>query len=316
MGVGLGGGGTEEWLSIYDHPDKVRSNFILADNYRTHFLESGASDAKPVILIHGGNFEFGMGVDRWYPTVLPLAKNFRVIAVDELGGGGTDAPRNIDDIGDVHVRGDHVLAFLEVLRLGPYHLVGQSQGAWIAAYIALKRPDLVDRLVLVDSASLALPAGGMGGSNIGADFTGSFLPGTMVKKSLDATKDSLRDAVSTMVYDQSMLSDPFLSRLVPLAEKWLPIWHDPWRRFWADGGKKNRDQYLVDGVHIGEIVHTLKRPPLIIWGNNSVKGIDNGVSLYKRIPDAQFHVFDKANHFLWLDRWRDFNGLVTWFLSR
>ena len=37
---------------------------------------------------------------------------------------------------------------------------------------------------------------------------------------------------------------------------------------------------------------------MIIWGKNSV--IENGVSLYQRIPDAQLHVFDKARHFVWL----------------
>jgi hypothetical protein len=26
------------------------------------------------------------------------------------------------------------------------------------------------------------------------------------------------------------------------------------------------------------------------------------------MPDAQLHVFDKANHFVWLDQWRDFNS--------
>jgi len=302
--------------TIYDHPGRVQSKYVVADGYRTHYLEAGEPTAKPVVLIHGGNFEFGMATDRWYPTILPLAKHFRVIAVDELGGGHTDAPRNLDDIGHVRVRGDHVLAFIDALRIAPAHLIGQSQGAWIAAYIALKRPDFVDRLILVDSASLALPAGGMGGKDIAPNFSESFYPGTMVHKSLEPTRDSLRRAVSSMVYDQSMLSDPFLERLVPLAKKWIPIWKDPWKRFWADGGERNREQYLVDGVHIGELVPTLKRPPLLVWGKDSVKGIDNGVALYKRIPDAQFHVFDKANHFLWLDRPRDFNGLAAWFLTR
>ena len=276
---------------------------------------TGDPAAKPVVLIHGANFEFGMGVDRWYPIILPLAKAFRVIAVDELGGGGTDPPANLDDIGDVRVRADHVLAFIEAMRISPAHLIGQSQGAWIAAYVALTRPDLVDRWILVDSASLALPAGGMNGSNIAARFSDDFFPGTMVRKSLAPTRESLRAAVSSMVFDQSMLSDDFIHRLIPLALKWMPIWREPWPRFWFDGGRRNREQYLIDGVHIGDRVHALRSPPLIVWGKNSVKGIENGVSLYRRIPDAQLHVFDKANHFLWLDQWHDFNSLATWYLA-
>jgi pimeloyl-ACP methyl ester carboxylesterase len=304
------------WDSIYDHPERVRSKYIIAGGYRTHYLESGDPAAKPVVLIHGANFEFGMGVDRWYPTILPLAKAFRVIAVDELGGGGTDPPARLDDIGDVRVRADHVLAFIEAMRIAPAHLIGQSQGAWIAAYIALTHPDLVDGLILVDSASLALPAGGVGGSNIAARFSDDFFPGTMVRKSLAPTRESLRAAVSSMVFDQTMLSDDFIDRLIPLALKWMPIWKEPWPRFWSDGGRRNREQYFVAGVHISERVHTLRSLPLIVWGKNSVKGIENGVSLYQRIPGAQLHVFDKANHFLWLDQWQDFNSLSTWYLTR
>ena len=304
------------WESIYDHPGRVRSKYIVAGGHRTHYLESGDPAARPVVLVHGANFEFGMGVDRWYPTILPLSKAFRVIAVDELGGGDTDPPARLDDIGDVRVRADHVLAFIQAVGISPAHLIGQSQGAWIAAYVALTRPDLVDRLIFVDSASLALPAGGMGGSNIAARFSDDFHPGTMIRKVLQPTRESLRAAVSSMVFDQSMLCDDFIDRLVPLALKWMPIWKEPWARFWADGGRRNRDQYLVNGLHISELIHLLRSPPLIIWGKNSVKGVENGVSLYQRIPDAQLHVFDMANHFVWLDQWRDFNSLATWYLAK
>lgn len=305
-----------EWESIYDHPDRAIERVSVADGYRTSYIEAGSKDAPPLLLIHGGNFQIGMASDRWYPTILPLSRKFHVFAVDELGGGGTDAPRDLADIGDVTVRARHVLAFLESLNVGPCHLVGQSQGAWIAAYIALKRPDLVRELVLVDTASLALPAGGVGGANISGQFEKSFVPGTMVKENLQPNAESVRYYLSPMVHDASMISEAFLQRTVPLAAKWLPVWDQPWRAFWADGGVRNREQYLVDGIHLGELVHTIDRRPLVIWGNNSAKGIENGLGFYRRIPGAQLHVFDKANHFLWLDQWKEFNSLVSWFLSR
>ena len=87
-----------------------------------------------------------------------------------------------------------------------------------------------------------------------------------VRKSLQPTKESLREAVSSMVFDPSMLCDDFLDRLVPLALKWMLIWKEPWVRFWSDGGRRNRDQYLMNGIHISELVHSLRSPPLIIWG--------------------------------------------------
>ena len=56
-----------------------------------------------------------------------------------------------------------------------------------------------------------------------------------------------------MVFDPSMLCDDFLDRLVPLALKWMLIWKEPWVRFWSDGGRRNRDQYLMNGIDISEL---------------------------------------------------------------
>ena len=305
-----------EWESIYDFPDKVKSCFVEVDGYRTHYLECGPHDAPPLLLFHGGNFQTGMASGRWFPNMIPLGRDFRVIALDQLGGGLTDAPRDIDDLGHVRVRADHAIAFMDVLGAGPMHLLGQSQGSWIATYIALKRPDLVDRLVLVDTASVALPAGGMGGPNIGEKFINASRPGTMVRKHIDPTPEGIRQWLHAYCYDVSVLPQAFLEETAELALKWMPIWDEPWQKFWSDGGERNREQYLVDGTHISELVHTLTQGPLIIWGKNSVKGLDNGISLYKRIPDAQFHVLDKADHLLWIDQWSDFNTLVRWFLTR
>ena len=309
-------GAAPGWETIYDHPGLVHSRHMVVDGYRTHYLSCGPEDGKPLVLLHGGNFQTGLGSERWFPNMIPLGRNFRVIAVDQLGGGETDPPRNIKDLGHVRVRADHIIAFIEALDAGAVHLLGQSQGSWIATYIALKRPDLVDRLILVDTASVALPAGGMGGPNIGKKFTEASLPGTMVRKHIDPTPEGIREWLVAYTYDVSVLPDPFLERTAELAKKWLPIWDEPWREFWADGGERNKEQYLVDGTHISELVHTLTQGPLIIWGKNSVKGLDNGLGLYKKIPDAQFHVFDKADHLLWVDQWADFNSLTTWFLTR
>ncbi len=305
-----------EWESIYDHPERISRKTKIVDGYQTAYIESGKPGSPPLVLIHGANFQTGVATDRWYPTILPLARHFHVFAVDELGGGGTDAPRDLRDLGHIRVRAEHVIAFIDSLGVGPCHLVGQSQGAWIAAYVALRRPDLLGELVLVDSASLALPAGGIGASRIAPDFSASFAPGTLRKEGLKPDRESLIRYVRAMIYDESMICEPFLDRVVKLSEKWLPIWEEPWKEFWADGGKRNREQYLMDGTHVGELVSKIDRRPLVIWGNNSAKGVENGLDFYRQLPDAQFHVFDKANHFLWLDQWKEFNSLVIWFLSR
>lgn len=305
------------WETIYDHPDKVQSRFIAVDGYRTHYLTAGRADAKPLVLVHGGNFQTGLASDRWFPNIIPLARHFRIFAVDELGGGDTDPPRDIQNIGHVRVRAEHVLAFIEALNVGPVSLLGQSQGSWISAFVALTRPELIEQLILVDTASLALPAGGMGGPGIAKRFIESAAPGTMVRPDPEPTREGMRQFLRTYTYDVESLPDAYLDRCAELAKKWLPIWDRPWKQFWADGGERNKEQYLVDGSPLRDRVTELtKFRPLVIWGKNSIKGLDNGVDLFRRIPDAQFHVFDKADHFLWIDQWFEFNSLSTWFLTR
>lgn len=303
--------------TIYNRPDEVESRYLVADGYRTHYRVSGNENNRPVVLVHGANFDFGLGGDRWFPTMVPLGREFFVIAPDELGGGDTDPPRDIADIGHIRVRANHLIAFLDELGLGKVDLVGQSQGAWIAAYIAIKRPDLVDRFILVDSASLAVPSGGIDNTHIHDRFSEQFIPDTMINLKIAAgdIEAGVRQWLESMVYSPEILIDPYFEACLGLAEKWVPIWQKPWEAFWKDGGEKNREQYLYDdGKHLREHVQKLDKP-FIVWGRNSVKGLQNGVDLFQRIPDSQFHVYDKADHFLWQDQWRDFNSLITYYLK-
>ena len=115
-----------------------------------------------------------------------------------------------------------------------------------------------------------------------------------------------------------MITEELLDHLEELAQKWHGLYEshkgkDYWRKTTL---KKYHEMFYFDGAHIRDHVKKIKTPTLVIWGKNSNKGLDPGVELYKRIPDAQMHIFDKANHFLWLDQPKDFNSLVTWFLTK
>jgi pimeloyl-ACP methyl ester carboxylesterase len=304
----------EKMETIFNSPGKFASNFTTVNGYKTHYLEAGEKDAGPLLLVHGSSCEIGMGLDRWYPTILPLAGNFHVYAVDELGHGETDSPRNIDDLGHVRVRADHVIDFIDSLNIGPVNLVGQSQGGWIVTYFTLKRPDLVKRLVMIDSGSTA----GAGLTSEGLPFFEQvFESGTMVPKHNLKTRDGIRDYVSVFLYDKSMVSEDLLDRLMVLSGKWNDLYMANIREFWRQRGvEKKAEMYSVDGRHISEWVETIRVPTLVVWGKHSNKGLQKGIELYQRIPDAQMHIFDKANHFVWLDQPKEFNSLVTWFLKK
>ena len=133
-------------------PAGVASRFVDAAGIRTHYLESGPADAPPIVLIHGGGAGAGAR-GNWSATIPLFASDHRVIAVEMVGFGETDKP----DGGYVYSqanRNAHLIAFLEAMRLGPAPLVGNSMGGATALGVAMERPDLVERLVLMGSAGL------------------------------------------------------------------------------------------------------------------------------------------------------------------
>ena len=319
--------------TLFNSPDKFASRFATVDGYRTHYVEAGEGNPERLLLVHGGAIEVGMGCYRWYANVIPLAKKFHVFAIDELGHGYTDPPRNLDDLSHIRVRADHVLSFIETLGLGPVNLAGQSQGGWIVTYITLKRPDLVKKLILIDSGSTAgRPAevASVGSTEVdGVPVSGDatelpyykelFEPGTMrPKEGLTTTREGVRKYASAFFHDKSMVTEEFLDHLMELSGKWSQLYMDHrGKDFWSRTSlADHRRQLEVDGKHIREHVHRIETPTLVVWGRNSNKGLDMGFLLYKLFPNAQMHILDKANHFLWLDQWRDFNALVEWFVEK
>lgn len=74
-----------------------------------------------------------------------LASDYRVITVDLRGHGqSSDGPDY-----ELHSLSEDVLALITARGLGSASLVGWSMGGTVAMDIALRRPDVVDRLVLV-----------------------------------------------------------------------------------------------------------------------------------------------------------------------
>lgn len=102
-------------------------------------------EGEPVVLLHGGfsdSREFGPGLAR-------LADRFRVHTVDRRGHGRTpDVPGPVG----LDVLAGDLAAFLEQVVGGPAHLVGYSAGGVVALGLAQRRPDLVRKLVVLNTA--------------------------------------------------------------------------------------------------------------------------------------------------------------------
>ncbi|HEY2398544.1 MAG TPA: alpha/beta hydrolase [Solirubrobacteraceae bacterium] len=118
------------------------SEYVEVGGIPTWFDELG--EGEPLVLLHPG----GAGVDAraWGPNLPAFAERFRVFTPERRAHGRTpdvDGPITFD------LMADDTVAFLEAVVREPAHLVGCSDGAIVALLLALRRPDLVRKLVFV-----------------------------------------------------------------------------------------------------------------------------------------------------------------------
>jgi pimeloyl-ACP methyl ester carboxylesterase len=114
--------------------------YVDLHGVRTWYGEWGAGD--PLVLMHGG-----VADSRFFErNVGALAERFQVYAPDRRGHGRTP---DVEGPMTFEAMVDDTVALLEVVVGGTAHLVGHSNGAFVGLLTALRRPDLVRRLVLV-----------------------------------------------------------------------------------------------------------------------------------------------------------------------
>lgn len=123
---------------------------IEVDGHRVHALEMG--QGTPVVMLHG--MLLG-SLAQWYFTAAhPLAKRYRVVLYDLRGHGRSERLATGYDFGTLVADLQGVCDAFSVQE--PVDLVGHSYGGLISLHYALRFPDRVRRLVLVD---VPLPPG-------------------------------------------------------------------------------------------------------------------------------------------------------------
>lgn len=279
------------------------SRYAHAAGLKLHYHEAGppdGSDATPVVFLHGG----GPGAGSWtnFGTSLPVfARDRRTLLVDQPGFGHSEKPEFTDHF--FSFSANALAALLDELDVQRVHLVGNSLGGGAAVRFALDHPERVERMTLMAPGGLNLnlfaPEPTEGVKRL-YEFGGGDGP----------SRDKLKRFLRTMVHDRSLITDELLEQRYQIAS-------DPesLRAMMSMGMSFANPDFAERGMLWRE-AHRLPHEVLLVWGREDrVNPLDGALAALKLIPKARLHVFGECGHWAQLEKFEEFNRLVTEFLA-
>ena len=241
-------------------------------------------DGPPLILIGG------LGFGRWafFKQTPALSRHFRTITFDvrgerDLKGG----------VGDLM---SDVVALLDHLNVRKTHVLGTSLGGFVAQDLAIQRPDLVERLVLVCTSY------GRGGPESMSPWALSDMIG-LPSLSVERT---VRRGLETATSEAYRAQRP---------EEFEQIVR--WRLADSPSLSAHYDQMRAGArFDASREVGTITSPTLVIHGSKDrYVPVANAAALAKAIPNAKLRVLDDAGHLIFIERFADVNREVVTFLK-
>lgn len=199
---------------------------------------------EPLVLIHGG----GSTIQTSFGRILPLfAQHYKVIAVELQAHGHTsdrDAPESFEQ------DADDVAALVKHLNISKAHFLGFSNGGNTSMRIAMRHPELVNKLVLISSL---YKRDGM----IPGFFEG------MQHANLDNMPELLKTYYLQINNDQKGLLAMFT---------------------------KDRDRMLHFKDWSDDELRDIKAPAFIICGDHDVVTSEHSIKMSQLIPNAQLMI--------------------------
>ncbi|HEX6709043.1 MAG TPA: alpha/beta fold hydrolase [Rubrobacter sp.] len=248
-------------------------------------IDYDISGKGPPLLLIGG-----LGFGRWgfFKQVPALSRQFRTITFDVRG------ERRLENgVADLM---EDVVALLDHLGVRKAHVLGTSLGGFVAQELALMRPDLVDRLVLVCTSY-----GGRGPESMSpqalADMLGwsSFSPEGALRRGLETATSETYRAEHEDEFEQIVR----------------------WRLADSPSEAAYYEQARAGaGFDLSGDVGHITSPTLVIHGaDDRYVPVANAAALAGAIPAARLRVLDDAGHLVFIERFADVNREVISFLK-
>jgi pimeloyl-ACP methyl ester carboxylesterase len=265
------------------------SKEVTVLGFKLHYLEAGRG--APVVLLHG----LGGDGSRWAPNIDPLAKDFHVFALDQIGFGESDKP-----LANYHtgMLAEFLVGFLKAVGAPKASLVGNSMGAGVALYTAAKYPQAVDRIVLADG-------GGYRSASAGAPP--AMTPEALHRRQIQnaVTRDETREFFRILFHDKGFVTDKMVDDQLAMRLR---------SAFTITKVQEAGEKGL--GSLSEEEVRGVKAPTLIVWGKYDELANPAGADrLEQAIPGSKKVVIDNCGHMPQLEKADEFNRLVRDFLT-
>lgn len=128
----------------------ITHGYANVNGIRLHYAETGSGD-NLVLLLHGFP-EFWYS---WRNQLNALGKDFHVVAPDLRGFNLSDKPTNVDDY-KIDRLVDDVIGLIDHFGASQAAIVGHDWGGGIAWAVALKHPDRVSKLAVMQAPPAAI----------------------------------------------------------------------------------------------------------------------------------------------------------------
>lgn len=244
----------------------LQRKFLRIDGQTIAYVQPGPEVS--CVFLHGLGLQ--ASADQWTRLIDRLPDGFEYLALDMLGWGLSSRPT--DEFSFDRLLGV-TAAVIDASQVKDLVLVGHTLGGWLSVLLAVRYPELVSRLVLVNPAGLnktpPIPAG---------SFT---LP----------DRDGVRAAMVHTYGDPALVIDEMVDEevrrtSVPEAQasyseilRWI---NDP----------DERNRYSLE-----KFLPNVTQPTTIIWGtDDQILGVENGRRAVELLPNAELVLIERGGH--------------------
>jgi 4,5:9,10-diseco-3-hydroxy-5,9,17-trioxoandrosta-1(10),2-diene-4-oate hydrolase len=286
---------------------KLRSGFTKVGRLNVHHTYGGRG--SPALFIHGLG---SSGYMEWRFNLPAAARGRRVYAPDLPGFGRSEKPRaryGIPYFARVLDR------YLEGRRLASADVVGTSLGGRIALELALKYPERVRKLVLVNALGLGRP-------RVQLHYPLMILP-WLGETVMGIAKGALRWAPANVI---RKVAARYAGASVDLAQAMDEGYLGDLRELYADAGFTKSylatvRSLVTPKVLFGEqdLTGELKRieaETLFIWGaDDTLFPLEHATRAHSEMTGSRLAIIEGAGHTPHAERPEEFNRILTGFLA-